>query len=258
MSASGLFSLEGRVALVTGGNGGIGRALALGLRDFGASVAVTGRNERKNAAIAAELGAERVLTLDVRDEDAVAEAIGLVVERLGRLDVLVNNAGAGHGGPVTELRQREWEETLAVNLTGSFLCAKHAARHMLARGGGGKIVNVGSMFSLFGAPTFADYAAAKTGLLGLTRSLAIALAPNGIQVNALLPGWFHTELTADLDERRRDEIRRRTPAGRFGDLADLVGATVFLASRASDFVTGACIPVDGGYSVCERLLSPEA
>jgi 2-dehydro-3-deoxy-D-gluconate 5-dehydrogenase len=244
-----LFSLDGRVALVTGGNGGIGRAVALGLRDSGAAVAVTGRNPNKNAAAAVDFGEQAVFELDVRDEGAVEQTVAEVVRRFGRLDVLVNNAGTGFGGSVTEMEREVWDATIETNLTGSFLCAKHAARRMIAQAEGGKIVNVGSMFSLFGTGTFADYAASKTGVLGLTRSLAIALAPSGIQVNAILPGWFETELTSDLSAERREEIRRRTPAGRFGNLGDLVGTAVFLASRASDFVTGACIPVDGGYSV---------
>ncbi len=248
-----LFSLAGRVALVTGGNGGLGRAIARGLRRFGAAVAVSGRDREKNALAAAEFGQHLVFELDVRSEAAVEEVVALVVERLGGLDVLVNNAGVGRGGAVTELERGDWDAVVESHLTGSFLCSKHAARRMGAARTG-KIVNIGSMYSLFGPPRFAPYAAAKAGILGLTRSLAVELAPR-IQVNAILPGWFETDLTRWITETpRRDEIRRRTPAGRWGEPDDLVGTAVFLASPASDFVTGAAIPVDGGYAVSDRLL----
>ncbi|HEY8490292.1 MAG TPA: SDR family oxidoreductase [Dehalococcoidia bacterium] len=253
-----LFSLAGRVALVTGGNGGIGRAVALGLREAGARVAVTGRNPEKNAAVAAELGdSALVFPLDVRDEEAVAGVVRSVVERLGRLDVLVNNAGVAQPGSVLTLPRSDWQAVIDTHLTGSFLCAKHAAAAMAARGEGGKIINVGSMYSLFGPPNLASYAAAKAGILGLTRALAVELARHRIQVNAILPGWHETEMTRRLPGTRLgEEIRRRTPAGRWGTPEDVVGAAIFLASPASDFVTGVCLPVDGGYSVSERLLHP--
>ena len=165
----------------------------------------------------------------------------------------MNNAGLFRGGSLLGLSREDWNAVLESHLTGSFLCAKHAARLMIDRGRGGKIVNVGSMYSIFGAPDFADYASAKTGLLGLTRSLAVELAMHGIEVNAILPGWFETDLTrADRHAELGEEIRRKTPAGRWGDPDDLVGAAVFLSSPASDFVTGVAIPVDGGYSISER------
>lgn len=250
------FALHGRVALITGGNGGLGRAIALGLRAAGAQVAVTGRNAAKNAAMQAELGETGVvLALDVRDEPAVAQTVTAVVERFGSLDILVNNAGLYHGGSVMALTREAWDAVIGTHLTGAFLCAKHAARAMVAGGRGGKIINNGSMFSLFGGPDFVDYTSAKAGLVGLTRALAVELGQHNIQVNALLPGWFPTELTQGLPESPRgDHIRRKTPAGRWGRPEDLAGAVVFLASSASDFVTGTCLPVDGGYSVAERFL----
>ena len=251
-----LFSLEGRVALVTGGNGGLGRAMALGLRGAGARVAVTGRDPAKNQAIAAELGQpEAVFELDVRNEAAVERTVAGVVDRFGRLDILVNNAGLFRGGSALTESEQDWNAVLGTHLTGAFLCARHAARAMIARGEGGKIVNIGSAYSRFGPPDFADYATAKTGILGLTRALAVELATYGIQVNAILPGWFETDLTRGLPATPLgDQFRRRTPAGRWGDPADLVGTAIYLASRASDFVTGAQIPVDGGYAVSDRLL----
>lgn len=251
-----LFALDGRVALVTGGNGGLGRAMALGLRDAGASVVVTGRDPEKNVLVATELGDEgAALALDVRDEDAVAGAVAHVVERHGRLDILVNNAGNYVGGPVTETSLEDWRAVLDTHLTGAFLCSKHAARAMIRRGEGGKIINTGSMYSLFGPPSSVGYASAKAGLLGLTRALAVELAAHGIQVNALLPGWFETAMTGDGRHSEWGErIRSKTPAARWGEPDDLVGTTVFLASAASTFVTGVALPVDGGYAVADRLL----
>ncbi|MEI8408110.1 MULTISPECIES: SDR family NAD(P)-dependent oxidoreductase [unclassified Kribbella] len=248
------FRLHGRVALVTGGNGGIGLAVARGLRRAGASVAVTGRDSAKNARARNELGSDAlVLDVDVSDEDEVADAVDQVASVLGGLTVLVNNAGTFRGGALTDLSLSAWRAVIDSHLTGAFLCAKHAARHMQAAGGG-KIINVGSMYSYFGPPDFADYAAATTGLLGLTRALAVELAPQHIQVNAILPGWFETDLTRGLrGSRLGEQIRRKTPAGRWGELDDLVGPVVFLASPAADFVTGAALPVDGGYLVADRL-----
>lgn len=249
------FSLRGRVALVTGGNGGLGLGYARALHGAGATVVVTGRDSEKNERAAKELGsADVVFAMDVRDEGAIERTVAEVVERFARLDVLVNNAGNFHGGPVLELTKDGWEQVIATHLTGSFLCAKHAARQMVRRGEGGKIVNVGSMYSLFGPPGFCDYAAAKAGIVGLTRALAVELAPHGIQANAILPGWFETDLTRGGPREPWGElIRRKTPAGRWGEAEDLAGAVVFLASRASDFVTGVALPVDGGYSVADRF-----
>ena len=249
-----LFSLNDRVALVTGGNGGLGRAMALGLRAAGARVAITGRNPEKNKAIGEELGDDGVFPLDVRDEADVERTVGQVVERFGRLDILVNNAGLIRGGALINLSREDWEAVIGSHLTGAFFCAKHTARAMIARGEGGKIINIGSMFSIFGPLEFSDYAAAKTGMLGLTRALAVELAAYNIQVNAILPGWFETDLTSGLPETERgEEIRRKTPALRWGNPEDMAGTVIYLASSASDFVTGVSIPVDGGYAVAERF-----
>jgi 2-dehydro-3-deoxy-D-gluconate 5-dehydrogenase len=172
-----LFSLQGRVALVTGGNSGIGRALALGFRTAGAQVVVTGRNPDKNRAMAAELGDEHtVIALDVRKEDTVSRAIGMVAARFGRLDILVNNAGLFRGGSVLELSLDDWNAVLDTHLTGAFLCSKYAAQLMQGQGTGGKIINIGSMYSVFGPPRAPDYTSAKAGVLGLTRALAVELA----------------------------------------------------------------------------------
>ena len=251
-----LFSLRGKTALITGGNGGLGRAIALGFRDFGARVAVAGRDAAKNDAMRQELGETgAVFELDIRDEEAVQETVARIEERFGRLDILVNGAGNTRGGPILSLSRADWEAVLDTHLTGSFLCAKHAAKAMIARGAGGKIINVGSFYSLFGPPDFSDYAAAKTGILGLTRALAVELAPYNIQVNAILPGWFPTELTGFGPVTPfHEEMRRRTPAGRWGEPQELVGAAVLFASGASSFITGAQLVVDGGLAVSDRLL----
>jgi 2-deoxy-D-gluconate 3-dehydrogenase len=247
------FRLDGRVALVTGGNGGLGQAIAHGFQAAGASVVVTGRDAAKNREAADALGAGSVLALDVRDEDDVARAIAAVVERHERLDVLVNNAGVGGSYSVLDMSLDEWRLLVDTSLTGSFLCAKHGARAMIEAGNGGSIINLGSMYSVFGPPRAVGYASAKAGILGLSRALAVELAPHGIRSNAILPGWIETAMTkAPLEGEIGYEVRRKTPAGRFGRPSDLVGAALFLASDASGFVTGIELPVDGGYRICER------
>jgi 2-deoxy-D-gluconate 3-dehydrogenase len=248
-----LFGLDGRPALVTGGNGGLGLAMARGLQLAGALVAVTGRNPNKNAAARALLGeAALVVEADVADEETVERAAEKVASAFGGLDILVNNAGAFRGGSVTQLSLSDWRAVVDSHLSGAFLCTKNAVPH-LAVADGGKVINIGSMYSCFGDPDFADYTAAKTGLLGLTRALAVELAPQHIQVNAILPGWYETDLTRGMPHSAHGaQIRAKTPAGRWGDLDDLIGPVVFLASAASDFVTGASLPVHGRYLIADR------
>jgi 2-deoxy-D-gluconate 3-dehydrogenase len=254
-SLNDLFSLQDRVALVTGGNRGLGRAMALGLQAAGGRVAVTGRDPEKNAAVSKELedpGA--VFSVDVREEEAVRAAVGAVVDRFGGLDILINNAGQFLGGSLLDLSYEDWDAVLQTHLSGTFLCSKHCAKAMIEGGAGGKIINIGSMYSIYGSPRGVCYGTAKTGILGLTRALAVELAPHRIQVNAILPGLFETDLTADLlGTPLAEQLRRKTPAARWGQPEDLVGTAVFLASSASDFVTGAGIPVDGGYSIADRI-----
>ena len=247
-----LFSLTGRVALVTGGNGGLGLACARALRAAGAGVVVTGRDAEKNLGVAVEF---EVLELDVRDERQVQAVIGQVVDRHGRLDILVNNAGIFRDQAALDVDLDGWDEVLQTNLSGALLCAKHAAAAMIAAGHGGKILNVGSMFSVFGHPAGIGYVASKTAVVGLTRALAVELGAHGIQVNAILPGWFETAMNEGVSPERREAIRRRMPAGRWGQPDDVAGVVVFLASAASGYVTGTALPVDGGYLVSERDLS---
>ncbi len=253
--ARGLFDLGGRVAVVTGGNGGIGLGMARGLAEAGASVVVAARDPAKNAAAVAELaalGAEAVaVEVDVASEESCRAMVAEAERRFGRLDILVNNAGTNIRKQPEDFVLEEWRLILDTNLTSAFLCCQ-AAYPAMRRAGGGKIVNIGSMMSIFGASFNAPYAASKGGIAQLTKALATAWAKDNIQVNAVLPGWIDTALTkrgrADipgLEER----VTARTPAGRWGTPDDFAGIAVFLAGPASDFVTGTTIPVDGGYAV---------
>ncbi len=248
------FDLSGRVAIVTGGNGGIGLGMARGLAEAGASILVAARDPVKSqAAVAAlaALGCEAgSVALDVADEASCRALADAALARFGRVDILVNNAGMSIRRPAETYSAAEWRAVLETNLTGAFICAQ-AVHPAMKQGGGGKIINIGSMYSIFGAAYAVPYAASKGGLVQMTKSLAAAWAPDNIQVNAVLPGWIDTELT--VNARREvaglhERVLARTPAGRWGMPEDLAGVAVFLASSAADFVTGAAIPVDGGFS----------
>jgi 2-deoxy-D-gluconate 3-dehydrogenase len=250
-----MFGLKGKVAIITGGNGGIGLGMARGLATAGARVVVAARNREKSDLAVKDLrarGSDSIaLTVDVTDEQSVGILVMETVERCGRLDILVNNAGTNIRKPAHEMALAEWRQVLDTNLTSAFLCSRAAYPHM-KRGGGGKIINIGSMLSIFGASFAPAYGASKGGIVQLTKSLATAWAGDNIQVNAVLPGWIDTELTREARRQiagLHDRVLARTPAGRWGDIGDFGGVAVFLASSASDFVTGAAIPVDGGYSV---------
>ena len=250
-----LFDLTGKVALVTGGNGGIGLGMAHGLAQAGASLALAGRNATKAETALAELAGLGVRAEFVAgDVTRAADCRALVeqtVARFGRLDILVNNAGTAIRKMPQDYTEAEWREVLDTNLTGAFLCSQAAYPAMVAAGGG-KIINIGSMMSLFGAPYATPYAASKGGIVQMTRALATAWAKDDIQVNAVLPGWIDTDLTRTARrqvEGLHDRVVARTPAGRWGVPADLAGVAVFLAGPGSDFVTGTAIPVDGGFSV---------
>jgi 2-dehydro-3-deoxy-D-gluconate 5-dehydrogenase len=246
-----LFDLSGRVAVITGGNGGIGLGMARGLAEAGARIVVAARNaDKAEAAVAALGGQSAFIAVDVADENSCRAMIAEAAERFGRLDILVNNAGTSIRKPPETYTTAEWHAVLDTNLTGAFLCSQ-AAHPAMKRGGGGKIINIGSMFSLFGSPYAAPYAASKGALVQLTKSLATAWADDNIQVNAVLPGWIDTELTRDARRQvtgLHERVLARTPAGRWGVPDDLAGVAVFLASAASDFITGAVIPVDGGFA----------
>jgi 2-deoxy-D-gluconate 3-dehydrogenase len=250
-----MFDLTGKIALVTGGNGGIGLGMARGLAQAGATVVLAGRNAQKSALAAATLRTEGwlcdAIEADVSSEHEVASLFQQVMLRHGRVDILVNNAGGTVRKPPHDLTLDEWHSVMDTNLTSTFLCCR-AAHALMKESGGGKIINIGSMLSIFGAPYAAVYGASKGGVVQFTRSIATAWAPDNIQANAVLPGWIDTELTRGAREQvpgLNEKVLARTPAGRWGVPADLAGIAVFLASSASDFVTGAAIPVDGGYSI---------
>ncbi|MBV8888169.1 MAG: glucose 1-dehydrogenase [Alphaproteobacteria bacterium] len=250
-----LFDLSGRVAVVTGGNGGIGLGMAQALAGAGAAVIIAARDRTKSETAVAALeqsGASAAFVpLDVAQEESCRAMVAATLERFGRLDILVNNAGMSIRKAPETYESAEWRAVLETNLTGAFLCTQ-AAHPAFCRAGGGKVINIGSMMSIFGAGYAAAYSASKGGLVQLTKSLAIAWAKDNIQVNAVLPGWIDTELTIRARQQvegLHERVLRRTPAGRWGVPQDLAGVAVFLAAPASDFVTGAAIPVDGGFSV---------
>jgi 2-dehydro-3-deoxy-D-gluconate 5-dehydrogenase len=247
------FSLEGQVAVVTGGNGGIGRAIALGLAGAGAQVAIWGRKREKNAEALAALRAVGpravALQVDVADRRQLQPALAAVEKDLGPVSILVNNAAVAALGGVLDLSPEDWDRVIETDLTACFLLAKYAAQSMVKRQAG-KIINLASTYSLSGSSFAPSYSAAKGGIMQLTKSLAIELAPHNIQVNAILPGWIETDLTEPIkDMPLYQEILMRTPAGRFGTPAECAGAAVFLASAAARFVTGTALVVDGGYAI---------
>ena len=251
-----LFNLNGKVAIVTGGNGGLGLGMALGLAKAGASVVVAARNAAKTAQAVTQIQAlgqpALGITVDVSQESEIKRMVAETVDTLGRVDILVNNAGMVVRKNPQDLTIDEWDNVLDVNLRAAFLSSREVYPH-LKRQGGGKIIGIGSMFSIFGGGgSGAPYSASKGGMVQLCKSLAVAWAGDNIQANAILPGWFMTELTSDIpvnQAERYDLISRRIPLGRWGAADELQGAVIFLASPASDYITGAVLTVDGGYSV---------
>ena len=250
-----MFDLTGKVAIVTGGNGGIGLGMAQGLAQAGAAVAVAGRNAAKNQAAVEglkKLGAKAIaLAGDVTDEASCKKLVADTVKALGRLDILVNNAGMNIRKQPQDYTLKEWQEVMRTNLDSAFMMSQAAYPHM-KKAGGGKIICIGSMTTIFGAPFVAPYSASKGAIVQMARSMATAWAKDNIQVNSVLPGFIDTDLTKGA--RRdvpglSDKVVARTPAGRWGLPPDLAGTAVYLASSASDFVTGTAIPVDGGFSV---------
>ena len=250
-----LFNLTDKVALITGGNGGIGFAMAKAIGEAGATVVIAGRNEDKNKKSIEELNLLNVkcksLIVDVLIENSCNQLIEDVVQTCGKLNILINNAGTNIRKRPEEYELKEWTSIIDTNLISTFTCSKAAFKNF-KNINSGKIINIGSMHSLFGAPLGSAYSASKGGVVQLTKSLANTWAKDNIQVNAVLPGYIDTTLTrqarVDIPELQK-RVEERTPAGRWGDPDDLGGIAVFLSSDASNYVTGTAIPVDGGYSI---------
>ncbi len=250
-----LFNLTDKVALITGGNGGIGFAMAKAIGEAGATVVIAGRNKDKNKKSIEELNSLDVkcksLIVDVVNENSCNQLIEDVVQIYGKLNILINNAGTNIRKRPEEYELKEWTSIIDTNLVSTFTCSKAAFEHFKSINSG-KIINIGSMHSLFGAPLGSAYSASKGGVVQLTKSLANTWAKDNIQVNAVLPGYIDTTLTrqarVDIPELQK-RVEERTPAGRWGDPDDLGGIAVFLSSDASNYVTGTAIPVDGGYSI---------
>jgi len=254
--ASTLFGLTGRVALVTGSSRGIGRAIARGLAEAGATIVLHGRDEERLAAtteaLVAEFGAEVVhsVAFDITDPDAVVAGIADVQSRVGAIQILVNNAGVQHRVPLVDLAVDDWDRVLRTDLTSAFLVGREVARGMIERGSG-KIINIASVQTDLARPTISAYTAAKGGLRNLTRAMTAEWAAHNIQINAIAPGYIHTEMTQNLvdDETFNSWILGRTPANRWGTTDDIVGPAVWLASDGSNFVNGQVVFIDGGMTV---------
>ena len=247
------FDLTGHVAIVTGGNAGLGLGMARGLAGAGASIAVWGRNEERNASAVeqlCELGIEAAgFTSDVTNPDAVEEAMGRTVERFGRVDSCFANAGgSGARKPFVEMSPEDWAFSIDLNLQSVAHTFRSAARQMIAQGQGGKLVVTSSIAALLGIPG-GPYSATKAAVTGLARSLGFELAPAGIQCNAILPGFIETEMSLNTPKAFQDACLRRTPSGKLGSLEDMEGIAVFLASPASNLITGQSIVIDGGQSI---------
>lgn len=249
-----MFDLTGKVAVVTGGNGGIGLGIALGLAEAGADIVIAGRNAGKNAEAVkqvAALGRRAIpVEVDIRDAEACRSLIGRAVSELGRVDILVNNSGINYRKQPQDFTLEEFHDVMDTNLTAAFVLSQAVYPHFVAQGGG-KIINIGSIASFMGSAVGVAYAPSKGGIVQLSKALAVAWAKDNIQINAILPGWIDTPLSVSARAQipgLSDAVIGRTPAGRWGAPEDFAGAAVYFASRASDFVNGSTLVIDGGYS----------
>lgn len=244
-----MFSLKDKVALVTGSSQGIGRETALALSEAGAKVAVAARNEGKLAALVEEIAAKSgeafAVKLDVADAEQIKAAFKAVLERFGKLDILVNNAAITRDGLAMRMKQEDWEVVLRTNLTGAHLCIQQALATMM-RARAGRIINIASVVARTGNPGQANYVAAKAGLIGLTRAIAMEIASRNITVNAVAPGFIETPMTDVLSDKVKEELKTRIPLGRMGSARDVAAAIVFLASDEAGYITGHVLDVNGG------------
>lgn len=252
MNTRRLFDLTGRVAIVTGGSIGLGRQMAAGLAEMGANLVLCARKKERCEQAAEELKQLGVKTFalacDVKNPEHVRGVVEQTVSQFGRIDILINNAGTSWGAPVEEMRLEHWNKVMETNLTGTFLFSQAAGKHMVAQRKG-KIINIASVAGIRGAPPefqAIGYHASKGGVIAFTKDLACKWGLHNIQVNAIAPGWFPTHMSEVVIERNRDTFLKKIPLGRFGSDHDLKGAAVFLASDASDYVTGHVLVVDGG------------
>jgi NAD(P)-dependent dehydrogenase (short-subunit alcohol dehydrogenase family) len=254
MKVQKLFDLTGRIAIVTGGSAGLGRQMAEGLAELGANLVLCARKKERCEQAAAELQKLGVKTLalscDVKDPGSVQAVVDAAVNEFGRIDILINSAGTSWGAPVETMTLEQWNKVIETNLTGTFLFSQAVGKIMIAQRGG-KIINIASVAGLRGSsPKFSaiGYSASKGGVITFTKDLACKWAIHNIQVNAIAPGWFPTDMSEKVIERNKEALLATIPLGRFGGPHDLKGAAVFLASGASDFVTGHILVVDGGQS----------
>lgn len=252
MNVKQLFDLTGRVAIITGGSIGLGRQMAEGLAEMGANLVLCARKKERCQQAAKELQQLGVKALalgcDVKDPAAIQELVDATLAHFGRIDILINNAGTSWGAGVEEMRLEHWNKVIETNLTGTFLCAQAVGKVMIVQGRG-KIINIASVAGLRGAPPefqAIGYHASKGGVISFTKDLACKWAAHNIQVNAIAPGWFPTHMSEVVIGRNKESLLKRIPLGRFGNDRDLKGAAVFLASDASDYVTGHVLVVDGG------------
>jgi 3-oxoacyl-[acyl-carrier protein] reductase len=244
-----MFQLTDRVALVTGASQGIGESIARALAEAGAKVVLAARNQEKLAAVLAGIeaagGQALAVGMDVADPAQVKAAFQQAIERFGRLDILVNNAGITRDGLSMRMKIEDWDAVLRTNLTGAHLCAQQAIPSML-RQRWGRIINISSVVAQMGNPGQVNYVAAKAGMIGLTKSLALELASRHITVNAVAPGFIETEMTQALPEKAVEQLSSRIPLGRLGTPADVAGAVVFLSSEEASYITGHVLSVNGG------------
>ena len=252
--SSKLFDLTGKTAIVTGGNGGIGYGMASEIGKSGANVVITGRNSDKTKEAVNELkkSFDNVIGIDsdVSDESSIKDMIKISYDTFGSIDVLINNAGIGIREFPENYSTDDWNQVININLTGAFLCSREVYPFMKSQGSG-KIINIGSMTSIFGLDWAVAYASSKGGIVQLTKTLAVSWAKDNIQSNCILPGWIHTDLTQGIKDQFQDrykQILSRIPSNRWGEPDDLAGTAVYLSSSASDYVNGVSIAVDGGYT----------